>query len=434
MSQKNKRKELNSQAERKYLMFRLRRGFITLGHSRVKRFNVFLYALIVLSILYHITIGVPTPYIETTELVLFTASAVTGFLVMILIFGTPRGMLKTCDGLIRVGFVNRVSEPPLLLSRRKDPTNKLVTILEFYTSGLELKAWNDNVTKIESILNFHIVRISQDESRDKVQLYTVPGNVQLPSNIIWRNSYLRKQDFELVLGVSLLGQEIVDLNVIPHMLIGGATGSGKTVLMKLLLAQCLLKGAKVYICDFKGGVDFPLIWHKKCNLITAEKDLLEVLTSMAEELERRKLILREVGCANISEYNQRAISPLPRVVIAFDELAEVLDRTGLDKNQKEVVASIENRIAKIARLGRFAGIHLLIGLQRPDANILNGQIKNNVNCRVCGRADSVLSQIILDTTDAATLIPKDARGRFLTHTGVVFQSYWFNESDIFNER
>ena len=77
--------------------------------------------------------------------------------------------------------------------------------------------------------------------------------------------------------------------------------------------------------------------------------------------------------------------------------------------------------------GRAFGIHLILATQRPDANILSGQIKNNVNCRICGRADTVLSQIILDNTSAAEQIPKDARGRFLLHDATVFQAYWFDE-------
>jgi len=81
----------------------------------------------------------------------------------------------------------------------------------------------------------------------------------------------------------------------------------------------------------------------------------------------------------------------------------------------------------IARQGRAFGIHLILATQRPDATILSGQIKNNVNCRICGRADTILSQIILDSTAAAEQIPKDARGRFLLHDGTFFQAYWFDD-------
>ena len=104
-------------------------------------------------------------------------------------------------------------------------------------------------------------------------------------------------------------------------------------------------------------------------------------------------------------------------MFGYHEVAEVLDRTGRSKGDKERLAQIENRLSTIARLGRAFGIHLILATQRPDANIIPGQIKNNMDFRVCGRADSVLSQIILDNTSAAEQIPKDARDRFISEDG-----------------
>ena len=100
------------------------------------------------------------------------------------------------------------------------------------------------------------------------------------------------------------------------------------------------------------------------------------------------------------------------------------------KEGRERLAQIENRLATLARLGRAFGIHLILATQRPDANIIPGQIRNNMDFRVCGRADSVLSQIILDSTGAAEQIPKDARGRFITGDGTVFQGYLFDEGQL----
>ncbi|MBP3673758.1 MAG: hypothetical protein J6J18_08015, partial [Oscillospiraceae bacterium] len=88
------------------------------------------------------------------------------------------------------------------------------------------------------------------------------------------------------------------------------------------------------------------------------------------------------------------------------------------------------RLSVIARLGRAFGIHLILATQRPDSNILHGQIKNNINYRICGRADNVLSQIILDNTNAADQIPEDAQGRFILHDGTMFQAYWFEDSSL----
>lgn len=117
-------------------------------------------------------------------------------------------------------------------------------------------------------------------------------------------------------------------------------------------------------------------------------------------------------------------------IFACDEIAEVLDKTGLNKEQKELIGQIESKLSTIARQGRAFGIHLILATQRPDANILPGQIKNNIDCRVCGRADNVLPQIILDCADAADCVPKDIPGRFLTSDGTLFQAYWFDDSKV----
>lgn len=137
-----------------------------------------------------------------------------------------------------------------------------------------------------------------------------------------------------------------------------------------------------------------------------------------------------LSCANIDEYNSKSGDFLLRVIFVCDELAELFDKTGANKAQKALLEQIESKITTIARQGRAFGIHLILATQRPDANVLPGQIKNNMDVRICGRADNVLSQIILDTTDAATMIPKDARGRFLMNDGRVFQAYWYDESEV----
>lgn len=126
-------------------------------------------------------------------------------------------------------------------------------------------------------------------------------------------------------------------------------------------------------------------------------------------------------------YNSATGSHLQRHILACDEIAEFLDMRGLDKEHKDLVYQIINRLSVIARQGRAFGIHLILATQRPDADILPGQIKNNLDCRICGRADRILSQIILDSSDAASAIPKDSRGRFLMNDGTEFQSYYMDD-------
>ena len=350
-----------------------------------------------------------------------------GILVTILIL-TPIGKRSIQEQLKSIGLVNHSEAVPELKSKRKDKNNPRVNIWEFTSQGIPLKVWKDKQAAIETALDITIVKMKNGSGKSRVLILAVPAVSDLPDMIKWKDKYLSEQSFILNLGESFTGPVTVDLARIPHILLGGATGSGKSVLLKLLLMQANKKGAKVCIADFKGGVDFPPVWRKECRMCFEEQSTLELLTELVEELERRKTLLKNSGLPNIDHYNTATGDNLQRYIFACDELAEMLDKTGLTKEQKEIVVKIESRLSVIARQGRAFGIHLVLATQRPDSTILNGQIKNNINCRICGRADNVLSMIILDNTDAADQIPEDAQGRFILHDGTTFQAYWFDDT------
>lgn len=355
---------------------------------------------------------------------------VVGLVVILELMGTPRGSRTIREALQKVGLVNHAGEAPVLVARRRDKDNPRLTVLEFDSCGLSLDEWEDKRARIEAVLNITIAKIEWAEGRKLIRVYSVPATSDYPTLIRWLDDYLSSDNFVLVLGESLTGPVTVNLAHIPHILLGGSTGSGKSVLLKLLLMQALHKGAEIFIADFKGGVDFPEIWHYKCWMCFNEEDLLKMLTDLVNELERRKGLFLAAGCANIDEFNQTGIEHLKRWVFACDEVAEVLDKSGRNKEDKELLSQIEGKLATIARQGRAFGIHLILATQRPDATIIPGQIKNNMDFRVCGRADSVLSQIILDNTSAAEQIPKDARGRFILQDGTIFQGYLFDEGQL----
>ena len=247
--------------------------------------------------------------------------------------------------------------------------------------------------------------IAYGKSKSQVLVYAVSAQTSLPDVLRWSDAYLSLDSFVLTLGESLTGPVTVNLAHIPHILLGGSTGSGKSVLLKLLLMQSLRKGAEVCIADFKGGVDFPKVWHKKCRMCFTEEDLLYTLGQLVAVLEYRKGRLAETGCPNLDAYNEATGDNLPRLVFACDEVAELLDKTGRSKEEKEQLAQIENRLATLARLGRAFGIHLILATQRPDANILPGQIKNNLDFRVCGSTNSINSQL----TNSRRSITKNTR-------------------------
>ena len=286
------------------------------------------------------------------------------------------------------------------------------------------------VTELKAEDKYDVIFVVLRYTQLDAILDTVSAGDDLPEVLKWKDSYLSPKSFVLVLGESYTGPVTVNLAHIPHILLGGSTGSGKSVLLKLLLMQALRKGAEVYIADFKGGVDFSKVWHEKCRMCFTEEDLRYTLGQLVTVLEYRKSVFKALGCPNIDAYNETTGQPLPRLIFACDEVAEMLDKTGADNERKKLLAQIENKLSTIARQGRAFGIHLILATQRPDATIIPSQIRNNMDFRVCCRADSVLSQIILDNTSAAEQIPKDARGRFITGDGIVFQGYLFDEGQL----
>jgi len=435
---RNEDKErLNRQSQKKYFFHRLRNGCMAVYKNTVHKIILIAFypTAILIWYLFKSNLALEDiPLISPVFIVLvdllLPALLIGGTFVILILFGTPYGFNQTSNEFQRIGMTNSAGEVPMLLTRTQDKRHSNVEILEFDAVGIPLTEWEKERGYIEAALNVNIVKIIEGRNKRRVLLHVVPADSGLPDFIEWNDSYLTGDDSTLILGKSQLGLESVDLSKIPHILLGGSTGSGKSILLKVLLVQSLKKNAIVSIADFKGGVDFPRVWHNKCKMCFDEDTLLKILTELTDELQRRKMLFREAGCANISDYNKQNAVPLQRHIFACDEVAEVLDKTGLTKEQKERIGLIENRLSIIARQGRAFGIHLILATQRPDANILSGQIRNNIDCRVCGRADTILSQIILDNTTAAEQIPKDKAGRFILHDGTVFQGFWIDETDI----
>ena len=428
---------INKRTENRHLLRRIKAGFAAARATPYKGLLLGLYlagAVLVWLLRAYLfsldTYGLFSPVLGAAINLLTPLYAVSGLLALLVLMGTPWGGRAAKEGLQKAGLVNHAGEAPVLVAKRQDTDTPRLTIWEFDPCGIPLNEWEDKRARVETALNITIAKMAWGEGRKIIRVYAVPAESDFPALLRWTDEYLSLDNFVLVLGESLTGSVTVNLAHIPHILLGGSTGSGKSVLLKLLLMQSLHKGAEVYIADFKGGVDFPKVWHTKCHMCFTENDLLYTLNQLVAVLESRKRQLAETGCPNLDAYNKATGEGLPRLIFACDEMAEVLDRTGKSKEDKERLGQIENKLSTIARLGRAFGLHLILSTQRPDAAILPGQIKNNLDFRVCGKADNVLSQIILDNTSAADQIPKDTRGRFITGDGTVFQAYWFEDGSL----
>lgn len=351
--------------------------------------------------------------------------------------GKPIEANKAEIRFIRAGFINSVGEAPYLVSTKTDPKNSRIKIYTFDSNAVPISEWNDKKEYIEAGLDITIISISMVNGKRYIEVKFVDAKGDLPKYIEWEDPLLSSEDFTLIAGIGPDSLPLkINLNKIPMVLIGGATGSGKSVLLKLLLMQAINKDAQVIISDFKGGVDFPHIWHENCTMCFDEDRLIEILAELVGELNKRKYILKTSGYPNISSHNAGTGDHLKRIIFACDEIAEVLDTRGLSKEQKDKVNQIEGYLSTIARQGRAFGIHLILATQRPDSNIIPGQIKNNCQCKICGSCDQVLSQIVLDCSDAADQIPKDMPGRFMINDSkmTIFQSYVINENEDIKRR
>ena len=315
---------------------------------------------------------------------------------------------------------------PVFLGQTKDDFG--LDIIKFQ-AAIPLKTWKASREDLESLFNKTIVSIDQDTRKDRVILRTIPGTAVIPEKILWDDKYINYDDGVVVIGRNAIREISFDLNKTPHVLSAGETGSGKSVILRAMLWQLLKKGCRAYMIDFKGGVEFGKAYEKYGQVITEKEEALSVLTMLTKENAKRLNLFREMEVKNLYEYNQKTNSNLCRIVVIVDELAELLDSTGLSKEEKELLAGIEKELSTLARLSRATGINLLLGVQRPDAKVITGQIKSNVPVRICGRfADNSASEIVLSNTRAKDL--KDIKGRFLIKLGAdteEFQAYYFDD-------
>lgn len=216
--------------------------------------------------------------------------AIIGESLIISMLGTPLSAKKIEKCLANVGFKDRTGNTPMLLSKFQEGKAK---VYEFYSTTIPITEYEKKSADIETALNVCIIGIESGKDFQHVYVKTVTANKNLPEILKWNNSKIPEDDGVLLLGESQLSTVTADLKVTPHILIGGSSGSGKSVLLKLLLMQCIKKGYEIYMADFKGGVDYPQKWHERCNMRFTIEGLVKTLADILEALEDRKRIFRE---------------------------------------------------------------------------------------------------------------------------------------------
>ncbi|MBO4630116.1 MAG: DNA translocase FtsK [Treponema sp.] len=218
-----------------------------------------------------------------------------------------------------------------------------------------------------------------------------------------------KMKVPVILGKDILGKaQLVDLVKTPHMLIAGATGSGKSVCVNSLILSILykrsFKDVKMILVDPK-VVELKLynnIPHLLTPVITEPKKAIQALQYCLCEMERRYALLDGLGVRDISSYNERikerniATEKLPYIVVIIDEFADLMATSGKE---------LENIVARLTAMSRAVGIHLVLATQRPSTNVITGLIKANIPSRIAFMvASRIDSQIIIDGVGAEKLL------------------------------
>lgn len=223
---------------------------------------------------------------------------------------------------------------------------------------------------------------------------------------------------EMAIGKDVEGHSIVvDLAKMPHLLIGGTTGSGKSVAINAMIMSILMRATpdevRFIMIDPKRVEFTPYngIPHLYVPVVTENKEAASALSWGVAEMERRLKVMSKAGVRNISQYNKKVESgqlddeekpedewpkKMPYIVIIIDELADLMMNVG-----KEVELSI----SRIAQLARAAGIHMIVATQRPSTNVVTGLIKANITNRISFNvASGIDSRVVLDTPGAERLI------------------------------
>ena len=272
--------------------------------------------------------------------------------------------------------------------------------------------------KVSKIINLS-EDIARNTSSESARIATIPGSssvgIELPksfrenvylSEIISSNDFSKKNiKLPIALGKSISGLPIIgDLTSMPHLLIAGTTGSGKSVCINTIILSLLYKHTpekcKFILIDPKmlELSTYEGIPHLLCPVITEAKRAASVLGWVVKEMESRYRLMTRVGVRNIDGYNEKHKVSMPYIVVIVDEMSDLMLVAGKE---------IENYIQKLSQMARAAGIHIIMATQRPSVDVITGTIKANFPTRISFQVTSKIdSRTILGEQGAEQLLGK----------------------------
>jgi len=272
--------------------------------------------------------------------------------------------------------------------------------------------------KVSKIINLS-EDIARNTSSESARISTIPGSstigIEIPKNsrenvylseIISHTNFSKKNiKLPIALGKSISGEPITgDLSSMPHLLIAGTTGSGKSICINTIILSLLYKhtpeNCKFILIDPKmlELSTYEGIPHLLCPVITEAKKAASVLGWVVKEMESRYRLMTKVGVKNIDGYNEKNKVLMPYIVVIVDEMSDLMLVAGKE---------IENYIQKLSQMARAAGIHIIMATQRPSVDVITGTIKANFPTRISFQVSSKIdSRTILGEQGAEQLLGK----------------------------
>ena len=272
--------------------------------------------------------------------------------------------------------------------------------------------------KVSKIINLSD-DIARNTSSESARISTIPGSntvgIELPKNSrenVYLSEILNDSDFKkkeiklpIALGKNISGKPIIgDLSSMPHLLIAGTTGSGKSVCINTIILSLLYRHSpekcKFILIDPKmlELSTYEGIPHLLCPVITEAKKAASVLGWVVKEMESRYRLMTKEGVRNIDGYNSKHKLPMPYIVVVVDEMSDLMLVAGKE---------IENYIQKLSQMARAAGIHIIMATQRPSVDVITGTIKANFPTRISFQVTSKIdSRTILGEQGAEQLLGK----------------------------
>jgi S-DNA-T family DNA segregation ATPase FtsK/SpoIIIE len=272
--------------------------------------------------------------------------------------------------------------------------------------------------KVSKIINLSD-DIARNTSSESARIATIPGRstvgIELPNSIrenVYLSEILSNNDFgkkdtrlPIALGKNISGIPVVgDLASMPHLLIAGTTGSGKSVCINTIILSLLYRHTpdkcKFILIDPKmlELSTYEGIPHLLCPVITEAKKAASVLGWVVKEMENRYKLMTKEGVRNIDGYNAKHTLAMPYIVVVVDEMSDLMLVAGKE---------IENYIQKLSQMARAAGIHIIMATQRPSVDVITGTIKANFPTRISFQVTSKIdSRTILGEQGAEQLLGK----------------------------